>query len=220
MKIDIAGAIFDLDGTLVDSLFLWDKLWDEYGARFCSDGRFRPSAADDRAVRTMTLKEVAAHIHVRYGIGADAEELLDCANEMISRFYDEEVTLKEGAFEFLRHAKEQGVRMCVASATARPLVEAAVRHCGLEDFFVFVLSCAEIGKGKNEPDIFLRATERLGTPKEKTWVFEDSPLALKTAKSIGLHTVGIYDTYNYGQEELQASADHYIGKGSSLKDLI
>ena len=216
----IKGAIFDMDGTLVDSLMVWDVLWDEFGRRFTENGKFRPSAEADKAVRTMTLKEAMHYLHELYNIGANGDELLEAANKTIRKFYAEDVKLKEGVIEFLEYCFGKGVKMCIASATDKKLIAVAVEHCGIGKYFSGVLSCADIGKGKEEPDIYLKALEFLGTTKEESCVFEDSAVAICTAHKIGINTVGIYDKLNYGQDVIKDTANVYIAQGESLKKLI
>lgn len=216
----IKGAIFDMDGTLIDSLMLWDIVWDKFGEIYLKNERFRPDAEDDKAVRTMTLKDAMEHVHSVYGIGKSGEELLETANEIIINFYSNEVEVKKGAAEFLEYCYENGIKMCIASATDMRLIKIAVEHCRLEKYFPDILSCAEIGKGKDEPDIYLKAIACLGTGMEETCVFEDSHIAIKTANRIGVKTVGIYDKYNYGQDEMKKIADAYIGEGETLLKLL
>ena len=110
--------------------------------------------------------------------------------------------------------------MALASATDPALIRLGLKHCDMEKYFAAVLSCAEIGKGKAEPDIFLAALDKLGTSAGETWMFEDSVVALRTAKEIGMPTVGIYDRYNYGHDELEKLADIYVGDGHTLAELI
>ena len=90
---NIKSAIFDMDGTLVDSLMLWDIIWKKFGVKFLNDDSFRPRTEDDKAVRTLTLKDAMAHIHKVYNIGKSGEELLCEANAIMRNFYANEVTL-------------------------------------------------------------------------------------------------------------------------------
>ena len=83
-----------------------------------------------------------------------------------------------------------------------------------------ILSCDEVGKGKDKPDIYLLALEKLGTKFEETWVFEDSHVAVNTAHNIGLKTVGIYDKYNFGHEEIKRISDIYIDDGETMRKLM
>ena len=219
MKIKISGAIFDMDGTLVDSLMVWDVLWDRFGERY-GVKNFRPEYSVNKAVRTLTLKDAMELVHKTYSMGKDGGELLDVANRMIVDFYENDVKLKKGAKEFLDHCKENGVRMCIATATAPDLVSLAMKSCGLDKYIEKVFSCSDFGKGKDQPDVFLAAMEYLGTDLETTWVFEDSYVALSTANKVGFKTVGIYDQYNFDTEKLAALADVHIDENGSLEEII
>ena len=216
----IKAAIFDMDGTLIDSLFLWDVFWRDAGIRFLNDPNFRPSEEDDKAVRTITLKDAMYLIHDRYGLGEDGETLFTYVNGIITDFYANQVELKPGVMQWLEHCKAQGTRMCIASATAPELIQLAMNHCGIAEYFETVLSCATIGKGKECPDIYLAAQKHFGLAAEEIWVFEDSLIAIETAIGIGMHTAAIYDRFNFGQERMAQIADAYIAKGETLEKLI
>jgi len=217
---DIKGIVFDMDGTLVDSLMVWDVLWSRAGERFLGDSTFHPSDKDDKIVRTLTLKDAMNHIHSVYNIANSGEELLEAANEMMIEFYENDVTLKKGVLEFLEYCYKKGIKMCVASATALDLINMAVKHCNIGKYFVDILSCADIGKGKDQPDIYLMAMERLGTKPEETCIFEDSHIAINTAYNIGMKTVGIYDKHNFGHEEMKKLSNVYIDDGETMEKLI
>lgn len=217
---NIKAAIFDMDGTLVDSLMLWDVLWSTFGEIYLNDKSFVPSVEDDKKVRTLTLKDAMYLIHRNYKLGESGEELLALANTIMNNFYANKVELKSGVREFLEYCKNKGVKMCVATATAPNLVDAAIEHCNIGKYFLKVFSCADIGKGKDEPDIFLQAAEFLNTKTSETWVFEDSLVAIETATKIGMPTVGIYDKFNYGQDKIKEIATEYIGVAETLLKLI
>ena len=216
----IKAAIFDMDGTLVDSLKIWGVLWEQLGQTYLADRSFVPREEDDKAVRTLPLKDAMELIHQRYHLGASGEELLDFTNNMIKEFYANSVEMKTGAKEFLEHCRQNGVKMCIASATAPEFVEMALKHCGIETYFLKVFSCGTLGKGKEHPDVFLLAADFLGEKVEDTWVFEDSLVALETATKMGMPTVGIYDRFNYGQERIRQITTHYIAEGETLLKLI
>ena len=216
----IKAAIFDMDGTLVDSLMLWDVIWAIFGKEYLGNESFTPSKEDDKTVRTLTLKDAMDLIHKNYSIGESGGELLEKTNCILLDFYKNDVKMKAGAKEFLEHLKAQGVKMCIATATAPDLVDIAIKSCGIGQYFSALISCATIGKGKEHPDVFLKACEVLGESISETWVFEDSLTAIKTATEIGMPTVGIYDRYNFGQEDIKAIATEYINDGETLLKLI
>jgi HAD superfamily hydrolase (TIGR01509 family) len=217
---EIKAAIFDMDGTLVDSLGFWEIYWEQMGKDFLGVSGFRPAAEDDRAIRTMTMAEAMTRIQNNYNVAKNAEELIDYANKYIAEFYVTQVDLKPGVREFLDYLKANGTRMCIASATNLDNVMLAVDHCGIRDYFEEIISCAVVGAGKDKPDVFLAAKDLLGTKIEETFVFEDSYIAVKTAKSIGMPTVGIFDINNSYREELKATADYYIVEGETMLKLI
>lgn len=217
---NVKAAIFDMDGTLVDSLMVWDVLWSTMGETYLNDKTFRPNAEDDKKVRTLILADAMELIHEHYGLGNSGEELLQLANDFMKDFYANRVALKRDVRRFLEYCKAAGVKMCIASATAPDLITVALEHCGIESYFSKIFSCAEVGKGKEEPDVFLQACEFLGAKPCETWVFEDSSVAIKTAVKVGMPTVGIYDAYNFGQAEVKELATEYIADGESLLKLI
>ncbi|MFR1948731.1 MAG: HAD-IA family hydrolase [Roseburia hominis] len=107
--------------------------------------------------------------------------------------YRDEVLPKPGVAAYLESLKKQGIPMAVATATNRPMVEAALARTGLASYFKQIFTCTEIGAGKERPDIYLAAAKALGTHPADTWVFEDALYAIKTAKAAGFYTVGFYD---------------------------
>lgn len=217
---NIKAAIFDMDGTLVDSLGLWDVLWQVFGDRFQNGVKFVPDPQSERMVRTMALREGMYLLHDRCGLGESGEAVFQAADETFRRFYAGSVTLKQGVGAYLDYCRKNGIRMVIASATAPELIEIALEHCGVRDYFEEIFSCSVVGKGKEAPDIFLHTQAWLGTPTEETWVFEDSYVALETAQRIGMPTVGIYDRYNPWQDKVRQASTIYIDRGMNMSQLI
>ena len=215
----IKAAIFDMDGTLIDSLMIWGVIWEKLGEKYLGNPSFLPIAEDDKKVRTLTLKDAMALIHERYHLGESGEAVWNEASRIIGDFYQNDVKLKAGAREFLEYCQACGVKMCIASATAPDLIELAMKHCNIGQYFSKVFSCSLVGKGKEEPDVFLMAADYFGEEKSETWVFEDSLVAIETAVSVGMPTVGIYDRFNFGHERIKEIATEYIGEGETLLKL-
>ena len=127
---------------------------------------------------------------------------------------------KAGADELLSSLKARGIKLCLASATAMPAIRYALECHGLLKYFDLILSCVDIGVGKDRPDIYLSAAQGMGLSPDEICVFEDSYVALETAKSVGFKTVGIFDRYNFCQDRLEMASDIYLPEGHSLSELI
>jgi len=213
---NIKGAIFDMDGTLIDSLSFWGRLWEKIGEKYFSNRSFTPAAEVDKAVRTMIFKDAMTYFKSYYGINAGDDEFIGFCEEWVPEFYKTVATLKSGASELLEYLKNTGVKICLASASSRDVIDLALEYHGIADLFDFTISCAELGVGKEKPDIYLEALRLIGTNAKDTAVFEDSPVALATARSVGLKTVGIFDKHNVGIDELRRISDIFVEENQSL----
>ena len=209
-----------MDGKLVDSLGYWDYLWRTFGEKFLNDPSFRPDPITEKGVRTVSLYDGMVLVHNNCNIGESGDALFTIANDLLVKFYKEIVPLKEGVAEFLDTLLAKGVKMCVASATASELITILMERFNLKKYFPIVFSCNDIGKGKEFPDVFIKAHEYLGTDKESTWIFEDSIVALQTAAAAGFKTVGIYDKYTFDVEKVKETSTVYIDRGESVARLV
>ena len=214
----IKGAIFDMDGTLIDSLFFFDAFWQEIGERYLGDRNFRPEEALDKRVRTAIFSEALRMIAEEYHITDPS--FVDEYVAYLENFYRYKVSPKAGAIALLSDLRAQGIPICVASASGLEKLYVALTAAGLRELIDRLHSCEEVGVGKERPDVFLLAAKTMGFAPAQVCVFEDSFLALETAKAAGFRTVGVYDAYGYEQERLRAASDIYLGKGASLADLI
>ena len=202
----IKGAIFDLDGTLIDSMFIWDTIGEDYLKSF----GIEPKENLVEVFKTFTLEQSAEYYRNHYGIKLSVKEIVDGINNTVAEIYRTKVVLKPGVSDFLKRLQMSGVKMCVATVTDRPIVEDVLKRLNVRDFFSEIFTCAEIGYNKETPDIYREALKHLGTTKEETVVFEDVFHALKTAKEDGFKIAAVYDSHEPRQNELKEISDYYI----------
>lgn len=183
-------AIFDMDGTLVDSMVYWENLSREYLA---SKGITRIPDIILEKIKPMTMIESAALFIEEFKLKATAESVADEMNALMDRHYYRDIPLKKGVKAYLNRLHNLGTIMCVASATAVPLVEACLKRLGIMEYFSFVLSCETIGIGKNKPDIYYEAAGRFEEEPCNIAVYEDAFYAAETAKKAGFYVIGVFD---------------------------
>ena len=202
----LKAAIFDFDGTLFDSNYVWVTA----GERFFHSIGIPPKPNLQEEIRTMSLYQSACYIREEYGLSLPPEEIMAGINQTVEDAYFHEVQPKPGVIPFLHALKAAGIRMCIATATDRYQIEAALRRCNMQDFFEGIYTCSEVGHGKDEPVVFRKAMEYLGTDRSSTVVFEDALHAVQTAKADGFLTVGVCDSYIREQKQLQTLCNCYL----------
>lgn len=195
----LRGAIFDLDGTLLDSMPVWNKLASAYLRTI----GHAPRADVDAAVCSFSLQQAARYFQAAYGVTLSEMEIVDGIKTMIRNFYEAEVASKPGAAAFLQQLSQRGVKMCVATAADSHLAKAALIRCGLMRFFTEIITCDEVGAGKDQPLVYREALNRLGTDRAETLVFEDARHALQTAEADGFITVAVHDDSEPDWEQIR-----------------
>jgi HAD superfamily hydrolase (TIGR01509 family) len=201
------GAIFDLDGTLLDSMPVWTNLGRDY---LISLG-ITPPEDIARILKPMSLEESAVYFRAEFNIRRSVAEMTDDFAALIEKQYGELVPLKPHVRELLERLHGAGIRCCIVTATARRLAEAALSRLGALRFFDLLLTCTEVGCGKDRPDIFIKALEQLGMVRDEVIVFEDALHAISTAKAAGFTVAGVYDESAASDKEaIMDIADFYI----------
>ena len=213
---NIDGAILDLDGTLLDSMPIWDTVGEDY---LRSRG-IAPRPELNEKLKTMSLQQAVRCFQSEYGLTDSEEAILAGINGLIEDFYLFTAPLKEGVPVFLESLRQRGVKLCIATATERYLVEGALYRNGVLAYFNEIFTCGAVGHGKDEPQIYEAALRFLGTPQDTTWVFEDMLYAVRTAKAAGFPVVGVYEAWETQPEELQALSDLYILSFREMEDYL
>ncbi len=196
-KIRISGAIFDLDGTLLDST----SVWDDFADRFFDGTGIEPPKDLRSKISAMTLPACADFVKESYNLPGTREELMDKVNRPLVDYYANRVAPKKGAVEFVRRLKENGIPMCVASATDAGLCRLGLERTGMADCISEVVSCTDTGLSKTTPAIFEYCVKKIGSVRETTVVFEDALHAVRTAHEGGFKVAAIDEPYEAPRKE-------------------
>lgn len=183
------GAIFDMDGTLTDSMYIWDTAGETY---LKNHGR-EPEPNLREKLRPLSLIQAAQLFQEHYGITDSVDEILKGFDEVVEQEYRHHVTLKPGAMELLEYLKKRGLEMAVATSSPRPIVLMVLERLGILSYFSHVVTCGDVGHGKDHPAVYHRAAELMGSDTSNTLVFEDALHAVTTASKAGYFVVGVYD---------------------------
>ena len=199
-------AIFDFDGTLFDSMYIWDMVGEVYLRSLGKEPK--PSMRED--IRALSLYQSSCYFKDEYDIDLSVEEIMMGINKTVENFYLHEVQPKAGVVAFLNQMKQQGIATCIATASEYYQIEAALQRCQIEHLFDAIFTCTEVGHGKDEPVIFRKAMEYFGANRNNTIIFEDALHAVKTAKMDGFKVAVVFDNSEKRQTEIRQLGDCYI----------
>ncbi|MBQ6809208.1 MAG: HAD family phosphatase [Clostridia bacterium] len=211
---DYKFAVFDLDGTIVDSMKYWRGLPFAF-----LNAQYGYKDFPEKAVKDVILadclnynwKDTSKYLNERYGY-PEVEIDRPSALDMMNKFYSTVIDFKPFAREFLEKLQKEGVKCSIATATPQREVNAVLERLGISHYFKFVLTTEEVGRGKYHPDIFDKSLELHGpeATKENTMVFEDAVYSIRTLRKHGYRVTGIEDYCEREQDEVKALSEKYI----------
>lgn len=203
----IKGIVFDVDGTLLDSMHIWSELGKRYLSAIGVEAK--PGLAE--ILFPMSLEESGEYLKCEYHLPDSVEKITEDTIKILSDFYRYEAAPKPGAIAFIKKMQSRKIPMAIATSGDRRILDAALKRLGLSDCFTAVITCSDLNTNKRVPTIYLHAAELLGTVPEETAVFEDVLHAITAAKSAGFITYAIEDKSSIqDQEKIMETADFYL----------
>lgn len=210
----LEGAVFDLDGTLLDSMGIWEQI----DIRFLQKRHLKATKDYVQAVTPMGFQQAAEYTISRFGLKESAAAIIAEWNDMVQDAYAHEIALKPYAKEYLLYLKQSGIKLGVATALTPNLYEAALKNNGIFNLFSAFSHLAEVRRGKGYPDIYLSAAKKLNVEPQDCIVFEDIADGIRGAKAGGFRTCGVYDRYSeYESDKIRSLSDQYI---MNFKELL
>ena len=208
------GFIFDMDGTLLESMQFYEHFLSDYLKRY--DIKAKPDLREK--IRALSVTQAVLLAKKEYDIPKSDEEVVSEVKEIIFEFYANDVTLKDGVLQFLKISHDMGIKMAVASATDTEVCKMALKKLGVLEYFDFVKSTKDFNTSKKEPLIYDKCCELLDLNKNEVAVFEDAYHAIKTCKEAGYLTVSLKDaSMQKFEDEIISISDIYI---DNMMDLI
>lgn len=201
----IKGIIFDMDGTVLNSMPMWENV-DELYLR--SQGVEAEQGLSDK-LYTMNMEQAANYLIEHYHLERTVREVIAGIEDQVKDYYEKRVPLKNGVREFLMEFRERKLPMMVATAGERKFVDAAFKRLGIASWFSGIVTCTEMGTDKRNPDVFLAAALQMDLEPSQVLVFEDAWHAIQTAKRAGFPVAAVYDKSN----------DKYLKKIWELADI-
>ena len=207
--------IFDLDGTLIDSM----PVWRGTGSGFLKNHNFPVPENLMEVVKTQTIWQTAEWFRTELGVPMEAEDIVNEIVESVVEAYRHTIPLKDGAMEYLEKMKNEGVEMCILTASEADYILPALDRLDIRKYFSHVLTCTELGEYKNDGKAYLKTMELIGGTLEETVVFEDAYYAVKGAKSVGFPVYAVLDEVVREDDidKIKETADHYF---HSYKELL
>jgi HAD superfamily hydrolase (TIGR01509 family) len=211
---DIEAVIFDLDGTLVDSMWMWKSIDIEYLGRF---GIEMPLDLQ-KCIEGKSFSETAVYFKERFQLNESLDQIKAAWNQMAWEKYANEVPLKAGVKELLHYLKEQGVPAGIATSNSRELVDLIIETHSIKECFASIRTSCEVAKGKPSPDIFLLVAQDLEVDPTKCLVFEDVIQGVMAGKNANMKVCAVEDEYSEGDRKMKRElADYYV---SSLTEVL
>ena len=201
------AIIFDLDGSLVDSMWMWKAI----DIQFLGERNLPMPKNLQKEIEGMSFSETAVYFKETFHLKESLEEIKGIWNQMAYEKYTKEVSLKKGVKELLDYSKKRGILLGIATSNSRHLAESTLKALHIEEYFSCIMTGCDVEKGKPAPDVYLAAARKLGVFPANCLVFEDIVMGILAAKNAGMQVCAVEDEYSmYQKDEKKNTADYYI----------
>lgn len=201
------AAIFDADGTIIDSMYVWEKVDKD----FLTSRGIPVTQEYSDIVRGMFFRTAAEYTKSRYSLSESVEEIMQIWLDMARHEYEYNVKAKPWVKEYLAHLRENHIRIGLATSSDPYLLEPVLKNNGIHGYFDTVCYTSEVGKNKSFPDVYIKTAERLEVRPEECMVFEDIPEGIEGADKAGMYTIAVYDRASEKNSDyLRKKAKKYI----------
>lgn len=207
------AAIFDLDGTIIDSMGMWKDISIE------SMNNRNITIDDDiiKVLEVMTFNESAKFLVSRFNLNEPPQALVDDWSNMAYKYYSNKFKLKSGVMEYLNYLKNNKIKLAVATSCMRNLCMAVLENNNAIHYFDEIVLSTEIGSNKSKPDIYLHTAKKLDVPPNECMVYEDILIAIKSARRAGMTVTAVYDKYaEHELQEIKKNAHFFINSFDEL----
>lgn len=210
---NIKGVIFDLDGTLIDSMWVWDQIDIEY----LSEKNLEVPKNLNDEIGHLSFNQVAVYFKERFKLKDSLDEIKQRWSDMAYYHYSTDIKLKEGVVEFLKFLKESNIKIGLATSNSHDLLEVVLKNNNIYDYFDAITITDEVSVGKHEPDVYLLAAKKLNVSPSECLVFEDIVQAIKGAKKAEMKVVGVADSRNIDdRDEIISLTDKFINNFNEM----
>lgn len=204
---EFKAVLFDLDGTLVDSMWMWHAIDIEYLNRF----GLTPPEDLSEAIEGMSYDETAVYFKERFNIKDSLDKIKSDWKEMSKEMYCTRIQLKAGVMRFLNYLKNKNIKMSICTSNNYTLAKELLKSLNVYEYFDNIVTAGMVGLGKPNPDVYLEAARLLGIPTEKCIVFEDVVQGIMAGKNAGMKVVAVFDEASKNTTDKKKElADYYV----------
>ncbi len=204
---DIEAVIFDLDGTLVDSMWVWEQI----DIQYLTERNLTAPKDIKSQIEGMSFHETAIYFKNQFKLNDSIEKIKDTWNEMAFNKYKYEVPLKKGADSFLKYLKDNNIKIGIATSNCPELANEVLNSHNIKEYFDCIITCGEVNVSKPAPDVYLACADRMGVKYDKCLVFEDVPNGIRGGIAAGMKTCSLDDDFTKDVVDVKKSlADYYI----------